>query len=126
MRTCQQRIAKYTARMVSSLIDPVLAVVNAKAAANFTSYVLDFYPSQVALRTLLSDAGIMSIDFGAYEAYHGELYHATKVCTGVALVSLAQALIDKWSDTAHLGAAASVLLALIATDIYHINFLGTP
>ena len=54
MKTCQQRIAKYTARMVSSLIDPVLAQVNTKAATNFSTYVMDFYPNQLALRTLLA------------------------------------------------------------------------
>jgi hypothetical protein len=112
--------------MLSTEIDPVLAVVNAAAALNFETYVNDFVPNQIALRTLLSDAGILPIFFGAYEAYHGELYHATKVSTGLSLVAAAQILIDKWSDTQHLGAGASVLLTFIATDIYHIVFLGTP
>lgn len=126
MRTAAQRIAKYVARMVSTNLDPVLAAVNQKAAANFTTYAIDFVPNQVALRVLLGDAGLTTIEFGAYEAYHGELYHLSKVVAGAGLVIMAQALIDKWSDTAHLGAGASVLLALIATDIYHIVFLGTP
>ena len=112
--------------MVSSLIDPVLSQVNTKAAVNFGIYVMDFVPNQIALRVHLCDAGLTSIEFGAYEAYHGELYHLTKVCSGVSLVTMAQALIDKWSDSAHLGSGAAPLLAEIATDIYHIAFLGTP
>ena len=126
MRTTLQRSAKYQARMLSSLLDPVIAAVNAAAAVNYETYVNDFVPNQVALRVHLSDAGIMPIEFGAYEAYHGELYHLSKVCSGASLQASAQALIDKWSDTAHLGAGASTLLAEIASDIYHILLLGTP
>jgi hypothetical protein len=126
MKSAQQRIAAYAARMVSSIIDPVLAVVKDKAQANFTTYVLDFYPNQLALRTLLADAGIPTVEYGAYEAYHGELYHLSKVTSGAGLVTAAQGLIDKWSDSAHLGAGAAVLLASIAADVYHITLLGTP
>jgi hypothetical protein len=126
MKTDAQRIAHYEARMMSTQIDPVLAAVNAKACQNFATYEIDFYPNQVALRNLLSAAGILPVKYGAYEAYHGELYHMSKVCQGDALVAAATILIDKWKDTAHLGAGAGVLLAQIATDIYHIVFIGTP
>lgn len=126
MRTDQQRSAKYLARMVSTNIDPVIAAVNQKAAANFTTYIMEFWPNQQTLRGLLNDAGLTTIEFGAYEAYHGELYHLTKVTAGATLLIMAQALIDKWSDTAHLGAGAAPLLTLIAQDVYHLFTIGTP
>jgi hypothetical protein len=126
MRTDAQRIAKYNARMLSSIVDPVLAAVNQKACENFSTYIIDFYPNQTQMRALLSVAGILPVKFGAYEAYHGELYHLTKVCTGASLVAAASNLIDKWSDTQHLGAGAATLLAQIAEDVYHIVISGTP
>jgi hypothetical protein len=126
MKTDAQRIAKYNARMLSTLIDPVLSAVNAKACENFASYIIEFYPNQVATRTLLSAAGILPVKYGAYEAYHGELYKLTKVCDGPALIAAVQILIDKWSDTQHLGAGAAALLAQIAQTVYHVYLSGTP
>ena len=126
MKTDAQRIAHYNARMLSTIVDPVLAAVNAKACVNFGTYVMDFYPNQVQTRTLLSAAGILPVKFGAYEAYHGELYHLTKVCEGPALIAAVTNLIDVWSDTQHLGAGAAPLLTEIAEVVYHIVFLSTP
>lgn len=126
MRTDAQRMAAYERRMLSTQIDPVLLVKNAAACVNFGAYTIDFVPNQTQMRVLLSDAGILPVKFGAYEAFHGKLYHLTKVCTGPALVAAAQILIDVWSDAGHLGAGAAVLLAQIAGDVYHITLLGTP
>ena len=126
MKTDAQRIDHYNARMLSSNIDPVLTAVQAKAGVNFAAYETDFYPNQLALRGLLSAAGIMSVKFGAYEAFHGKLYHLSKVCTGPALVANVQALIDTWSDSAHLDTGAAVLLTEIANVIYHVFVGGTP
>lgn len=126
MKTASQRITKYEARMVSSLLDPVIAAVNAKAVVNFTAYVVDFYPNQVALRALLNAAGILPAVMGGYEAFHGELYHLAKTCAGPSLVAASDILVAKWSDTAHLGSGAAALLTSIATDIYHITGLSTP
>lgn len=126
MKTDAQRIAHYEARMVSSNIDPVLAAVNAKAAVNFGTYITDFYPNQVALRALLNAAAILPVKFGAYEAYHGELYKLSKVCAGPSFAAAVAILVDKWSDTQHLGAGAATLLNQIAEDIYHVSGLGTP
>jgi len=126
MKTDAQRIDHYVARMLSSEIDPVLTAVQIKAGVNFAKYETDFYPHQVTLRGLLSAAGLMTVKFGAYEAYHGKLYHLTKVCTGPSLAAATQALIDVWSDDQHLGASAATLLTLIANDIYHVFISGTP
>jgi hypothetical protein len=126
MKTDSQRAAHYNARMLSSSLDPTVAAVNAKAAQNYTTYIVDFYPNQVALRGLLSAGGIMPVKFAAYEAFHGKVYHASKVCSGTALVAVCTALIDVWSDVQHLGPSAATLLGQICTDIYHVNFLGTP
>lgn len=126
MRTDAQRIARYEARMLSSLIDPTLAAVNAKAAVNFATYATDFYPNQVALRALLNAAGILPIKFGAYEAFHGQLYKLSRTCAGPSLAAAAAILIDKWSDASHLGAGAIALLTQVANDIYHVSGLSTP
>jgi hypothetical protein len=126
MKTSAQRIDHYNARMLSTLLDPVLSAVNAKAAENYSSYVIDFYPNQVAVRGLCSAAGILPVKFGAYEAYHGELYHLSKVCTGDSFVSAVAILVAKWADTQHLGAGAATLLNQIAEDVYHVSGLSTP
>ncbi len=126
MKTAARRIASYNARMLSTLVDPTLAAVNAKQVANFEAYVMDFYPNQVQMRTLLSAAGIHPVKYLAYEAYGGELFHLTKVCSGAALVAATEILTDKWSDTAHLGAGASVLLTQIAKVVYHVVISGSP
>ncbi len=118
MRTAQQRIAAYEARMVSSLIDPVLTAVNAKAVDNFTTYQMDFYPNQVKLRTWLNDSGIQPFHFGLYEAYHGELYRLSKTCSGAAAIAAATVLVAKYEDW--LGAPAVAGLKAIAADIYAI------
>lgn len=126
MRTDAQRIAHYNARMLSSLIDPVLAAVNTKACENFSIYIIEFYPNQVQMRGLLSAAGILPVKWGAYEAFHGELYHLSKVCSGDAFVAAVTGLVDKWSDTQHLGAGAIALLNQIAETVYHVSGLSTP
>jgi metal-dependent HD superfamily phosphatase/phosphodiesterase len=126
MRTSAQRIARYNARMLSTQIDPTLAAVNAKACENFSTYVIDFVPNQTQMRALLSAAGILPVKYGAYEAFHGKLYHLSKVCSGPALLAATQILVDKWSDTQHLGATASTLLMQIADTVYHVAGLSTP
>jgi hypothetical protein len=126
MRTLQQRIKKYQARALSSLIDPVLLTVNAQQLENFTAYEIEFYPNQVQLRVLLDGAGLMPIDYAAYEAYHGELFHICKHFSGPSAVLAKNALVDKWSDAQHLGAGAATLLNQIAEVIYHFEHEGTP
>ena len=126
MRTAAQRIAKYRARMVSSCIDPTLSAINAAQLANYTQYLLDFYPNQVQLRNLLDAAGLQPIEYGAYEAYHGELYGLTKRFSGASLVAAKETLVAKWSDTQHIGSAAATLLNQIADVVYHITSESSP
>lgn len=118
MRTTAQRYAKYTARMVSSLIDPVLSAVQTAQANNFLAYLTTFVPNQFALRVILNDEDIPQIQFAAYEAFHGELYHLSRSFTGPALQSAFCILVAKWSDVAHLGATAETILERIGADIY--------
>jgi len=125
MRTTAQRIAAYNARMLSSLIDPVLSAVNAAAIENFSAYVIDFVPNQVALRVILNDEGVDLIDVAAYEAFHGELYGLSKRFAGPALQAAYCILVAKWADTAHLGAAAQAILERIGLDIYTLTGCGT-
>jgi hypothetical protein len=126
VRTTAQRIAKFNARMLSSLIDPVLSAVQSLASANYTTYVNAFVPKQVALRAVLNDEGVSVIQVAAYEAFHGELYHLTTQFAGPALQAAFCILVTKWSDAAHLGAGAETVLIRIGADLYALDACGTP
>jgi hypothetical protein len=125
MRTTAQRIARYNARMLSSLVDPVLSAVSSVQQANFAAYVTDFVPKQESLRAILNDEGISVIQVAAYEAFHGELYGLSKRFAGPALQAAYCILVAKWADDAHLGAAAQTVLERIGTDIYSMAGCGT-
>lgn len=119
MRTASQRIAKYEARMLSTLVDPVLSAVNMQQITNFTSYIQDFYPNQLQLRVILNASGNHPDKFAAFEAFHGELYHLSKVAQGPALLAAAAVLGGKWATI--LGPAQVATLKQIALDIYAIT-----
>ena len=121
MKTAQQRIAHYEARMSSTLLDPTLSAVSAKAAANFTSYAVEFVPMQQAVAAILDAEDVPVIQRAAYQAYNGEMYHASKTSAGPALATLTDVLVTKWSDTAHLGTGAATTLRRIAVDVYHVD-----
>lgn len=104
MRTSAQRIAKYNARMLSSLVDPTLSAVNAMQQANFAAYENEFYPLQVQLRALLNAFNLTPWAILSYEAFHGEMYALSKSYDGTLLAARATILVDKWSDSAHMGA----------------------
>jgi len=125
MRTTAQRIAHYNARMLSSLIDPVLSAVSTLAQTNYAAYVNLFVPKQEALRVILNDEGVAVIDFVAYEAFHGELYALSTRFAGPALQAAFCILVAKWADTAHLDAAAQTILERIGADIYTLEACGT-
>jgi hypothetical protein len=103
--------------MLSSLIDPTLSAVNTMAVANFAAYATDFYPKQVQLRTILDGLGVVAIRYAMYEAYHGELYHLSKVASGSSAVAQATVLVTKYTT---LGADVPTLKQ-IALDIYAIT-----
>lgn len=125
MRTTAQRIAAFEARMLSSLVDPVLSAVAALATANYAAYVNVFVPNQVALRAILNDEGVQVIDVGPYEAFHGELFHLDQKFSGPTLQAAFCILVAKWADVAHLGAAAQPILERIGADIYTLEACGT-
>lgn len=112
MRTAAQRIAHYNARMVSSLIDPVLTAVNAVASANFTAYAIDFVPKQTAAFAVLDADGVKGPIRFMYAAYFGELYGLTKRFAGGALDAMAQIYHDKYEA---LGCVTAELIAVAAT-----------
>lgn len=116
MRTAAQRIAHYTARMQSSLIDPVLTAVNAAAVANFTAYAIDFVPKQSQCRAVLDSDGILGPIRFLYEGFNAELYGLSKRYNGTALDAMAQALHDKYEAR---GAATATLVS-IALNVYGI------
>lgn len=118
MKTDAQRIARYNVRNQSSLIDPTLSQINTLAKTNFTTYVNDFYPKQLQLRVLLDGYGIPTTDYLAYEAFHGELYHLSKVAAGASAIAMATILVTKYQ--AWLGVPAAANLKEIASTIYGI------
>jgi hypothetical protein len=117
MRTAAQRIAHYNARMVSSLVDPVLTAVNAAAAANYTAYAIDFVPKQTQMRGILDTDGILMPFRLLYEAYNGELYGLTKRYAGPALDGMAQVIHDKYVAV---GCTTATLIS-IASNVYGIT-----
>ncbi len=121
MRTDAQRIAKYEARMVATLIDPVRTAVNADQKANYAIYATEWYEIQVRLMEELGIAAVPIIQYAAYTAFAGELYHLTKHFSGATLAQAWVDLVAKWSDVAHLGTAAGAILNAIALDVFHLD-----
>lgn len=109
MRTDSQRIAAYNARMQSSQIDPTLTAVSALAQANYTGYVAQFYPFQVALRAWLDSQAVHGAAAFFYEAFNNEMYSAYRRFSGTAFVTQATTLVDKYED---LGGARADLIAI--------------
>lgn len=118
MRTSSQRIAKYNARMLSSLIDPTLAATNALQRANFATHTNSFYTKQMALRVIINAQSIPPWAVFGIEAFNGELYKYSKQYAGAMLDLRALMLCNKWGDTAHLGAALRPLLVDISLALY--------
>jgi hypothetical protein len=117
MRTDAQRIANYNARMQSSLIDPTLTAVNENALTNYQTYILEFYPLQVAMRAILSAAGEATYLWGRYEALNGEFYRAWKTSTGPTLVARFDEITAKWVAR---GCTLAVVTD-IASDVYTVT-----
>lgn len=116
MRTSEQRIAAYKARMVSSLIDPALAAVSELQKANFAAYANKFCPKQEALRVILNDLGVPTTQFFGYEAFNGEMFHLSEVTAGDSAIATATILVAKyvtWTLTEE-------VLIQIAADIWSI------
>ena len=82
MRTAQQRVAHYTARMQSTLIDPVLTAMQAQQQANFAAYAVEFYPFQEDLRSWMNGKGFDPSIIFQYEALNGECYRAWRHFSG--------------------------------------------
>lgn len=118
MRSAAERIAKYNARMQSSLIDPTLSAVNAVQQANFAAYENDFYPLQVAARAVLGSYSIPAPMYLGFEAFLGELYGLSKRFTGIGLTAAAQVVTTKWADAAHLGVGNKPVLVDIADTCF--------
>lgn len=120
MRTAAQRIAKYNARMVSSILDPARTATTAAAQANYAAYATEFVPKQQALRATLDALGVDTAQYVFYEAYSGELYHLWKTSAGASLIIAATAVQGRWAHASRLGAGAAATLKAIALDVYNI------
>jgi hypothetical protein len=100
--------------MLSTLLDPTGAAVNAKAVANYNAYITEFYPLQVQVRGILDALAIPVHWYAGFEAFAGEMYHLSKVCSGTALVFNATKLVGKWAGAAYLSAGNEATLKAIA------------
>ena len=118
MRTDAQRIAKYNARVLSSLIDPTLSAMFTQQKANFASHASAFYVKQQALRVIINAQAIPPWAVFGIEAFHGELYKYSKQYAGAMLDLRALMLCNKWGDVAHLGAALRPVLVDISLALY--------
>jgi hypothetical protein len=98
MRTVQQRTDHFTARMQSTLIDPVLTAVNAQQQANYQAYITEFYPYQEELRNWLNTEGKTPLEVFKFEALNGECYRAWRNFAGPAAVLEFTAIHSKWVD----------------------------
>jgi len=118
MRTDAQRIARYNARLLSSLIDPTLSAMFTQQKANFASHASAFYIKQQALRVIINAQAIPPWAVFGIEAFHGELYKYSKQYAGAMLDLRALMLCNKWGDVAHLGVALRPLLVDISLALY--------
>ena len=116
MRSAAQRIAAYDARMVSTLIDPVLVAVAPLAKANFDAYATEFAIKQEALRQLLNALSVPTTDFFTYEAFNGEIYHLWTVAAGEAAITTATPLVAKYVAWG----ATELVCIQIASDLWNI------
>lgn len=123
MRSAAERIAKYNARMQSSLLDPTLSAMQTQQQANFATYEADFYPKQVQLRTVLGSYSIPAPMYLGFEAFNGEIYALTKKFSGIGLTAAAQVVLTKWADAAHLGVGNKPVLIDIADTLYSLTLV---
>lgn len=82
--------------MVSSLIDPVLANVQAHAQANYAIHAMDIVQKQIDTVTVLDIDGIGAAFRFLYIAFSNKLYHISKFYAGPALVAEAVIQHDKF------------------------------
>jgi hypothetical protein len=96
MRTAQQRVAHYKARMQSSQIDPVINAIKTQAVANFSAYANEFVPRQEQLRGLMDNEGISPVLYFIYEAFNMEMYGIWNRMSGNSLTNEASILVAKY------------------------------
>jgi len=118
MRTDAQRITRYNARLLSSLIDPTLSVMFTQQKANYASHASAFYIKQQALRIIINAQSVPPWAVLGIEAFNGELYKYSKQYAGAMLDLRALMLCNKWGDVAHLGVALRPLLVDISLALY--------
>ncbi len=120
MKSALRRRSGYTARSQSSLIDPVIAAVNARQKAKFAVSVAHSFPLEVQLRNILDGSGIVHVtgsSRGPYRAFFGELIRITNRFAGPSADLQATVVYDQY-----LGFGLNAdLLALIARAIFSLS-----
>jgi len=92
-----KRYQHYLNRMVSSLIDPVLAAVNTAQSTNFGAYTLEFVPKQQLVHQYLDAQGCMPVEYFNYNAFTGEVYHIWRNFSGAAAIAGAADMVIKYT-----------------------------
>jgi hypothetical protein len=122
MRTAQQRIAHYRARMQSSQIDPVLNAIKTQAVANFTAYANEFVPRQEQLRGLMDNEGISPVMYFIYEAFNMEMYGIWNRMSGDSLTEEVEILVAKYKAFG----GDEAFLKTIANTIWNAGIVTPP
>ncbi len=122
MKTADQRIAHYRARMQSTQIDPVITAIRTQAIQNFGEYANEFVPKQEQLRAVLDGEGLTANKYFAYEAFNMEIYGLWNRISGPSLREEAAILVAKYKAWG----CDEDLLKKICTTVWGIQMPAPP
>lgn len=92
-----KRIEHYNNRMVSSQIDPKLALTYATQKANFLEYALEYVAKQLLVHQYLDSEGALPAEYFNYNAFAGEIYHVFRCFHGAAAIAAASDFVLKYT-----------------------------
>lgn len=111
MRTAQQRIDQYNARMEAGALKSSVAAVESLMEANFGAYANDWVPKSSATKDVLDTLGIGAALYFLYHGFSSEVYRATRTMAGESLKREAWAIMFKFVG---MGCAQSVCESILS------------
>jgi hypothetical protein len=122
MKTDEQRIARYNARMQSQLVGPAMGSQLATMVTNYENHVNEFQPKQQACAEILDrEDVVVALRFG-YHAFNNEVYHAVETLTEAALQTEVCALYAKYVS---LGLTPATL-DMVIIEVWTLNACTPP
>lgn len=97
MVSAATRITHYNNRMVSSIVDPAYAAVNAAQKINFAEYAIEYVAKQQLVHQYLDSEGALPSEYFNYNAFAGEMYHIYGHFSGAAAVAAASDFVLKYT-----------------------------